>query len=50
MDDTTAVEAIEIIELDDRLDMAADPMVPMDTNTCCHNYSCTCPPAKPSPY
>jgi hypothetical protein len=44
MEDTTAVESVEILELDERLDMASDPMPFSDTNTCCYNSSCHCPP------
>jgi hypothetical protein len=49
MEDATAVEAIEILELDERLDMASDPMVFTESNTCCFNLSCDCPPL-PRPY
>lgn len=38
----TAVEPLEIIELDDRLDLAADPLFEFD-NGCCGNSGCICP-------
>jgi hypothetical protein len=35
-------ETLEIIELDDRLDLATDPLFFAD-NGCCSNGSCVCP-------
>jgi hypothetical protein len=38
----SAHEPLEIIELDDRLDLAADPLFFAD-NGCCGNSNCVCP-------
>lgn len=35
-------QSLEIIELDDRLDLAADPLFFAD-NGCCGNTGCICP-------
>jgi hypothetical protein len=35
-------EEIEIVELDERLDLATDPYSLFD-NTCCGNKGCVCP-------
>jgi hypothetical protein len=37
-------ESLEIIELDDRLDLATDPLFFAD-NGCCGNSGCICPPS-----
>lgn len=38
----SAHEPLEIIELDDRLDLAADPLFQF-TDGCCGNDGCICP-------